>query len=234
MFGAVSPALAQAVQRAVARWQDVFAGGWSAGSVLMAASACVAGQPAVTNERITGVRLYVAENNAGVAGALARGGACYAAADGRTVVGRIYVGLDIERASPATKLAVMTHELGHVFGLMSLPMLADVPGADPRWIGSEARRQYVLAGGVDAGGVPLESETEVPSGAYGHWRISKLPDEIMTTFAGRLGDTPEGGPLSAITLGALADLGYPIRMSAADPYRVDKQVPTEAPGAASR
>jgi hypothetical protein len=232
VIGPVSPALAQTLQRAIARWQDVLASGWRATAVSIAPNACVAGQPVIANETITGVRVYVAESNAGVAGALARGGAC-ASADGRTVVGRIYVGNDLERSTPATKLAVMTHELGHVLGLMSPPMLLDVPGVDPRWIGAEARRQYVLAGGVDAGGVPLESETEVPSGAYGHWRISKLPDEIMTTYAGRLGGTPEGGPLSAITLGALADLGYPIRMSAADPYRVDKRLPTQVPGRAA-
>ncbi|HEV7993067.1 MAG TPA: hypothetical protein VGP25_14675 [Gemmatimonadaceae bacterium] len=226
IVGAVSPVLAQAAKSAVARWQDIFASSWTNTAVSMAASECVAGQPAVTNETITGVRLYVAENNAGVAGALARSGACVSTADGRTVVGRIYVGLDLERATTATKLAVMTHELGHVFGLMAPSMITDVPGPNPRWIGPEARRQFLLAGGADVGGVPLETETEVPSGAYGHWRISSMPDEIMTTFAGRLGNRPEGGPLSAITLGALTDLGYPIRLSAADPYRVDKKVPT--------
>jgi hypothetical protein len=59
--------------------------------------------------------------------------------------------------------------------------------------------------------VPLETETEIPAGAYGHWRLSRIPDEIMTTFAGRSGNWPDGGPLSAITLGALgalAHLGY--------------------------
>jgi hypothetical protein len=225
-IGAISPALVAAVKTAVARWQDVFATSWAGTTVSQSANECVAGQSAISAEAISGVRLYVAENNAGVAGALARSGSCVTSADGRTVVGRIYVGLDIERATSATKQAVMTHELGHVFGLMAPSMITDAPGTNPRWIGPEARRQFLLAGGADIGGVPLETETEVPSGAYGHWRISKMPDEIMTTFAGRLGDRPDGGPLSAITLGALADLGYPVRMSAADPYRVDKQLPT--------
>jgi hypothetical protein len=108
-----------------------------------------------------------------------------------------------------------------------------VPGPNPRWIGPEARRQFVLAGGVDSGGVPLETETEIPAGAYGHWRLSRMPEEIMTTFAGRSSNWPEGGPLSAITLGALADLGYPIRMSGADPYRADKTVPTVMPDRAT-
>ncbi|MEO6529008.1 MAG: hypothetical protein ABIP93_20485 [Gemmatimonadaceae bacterium] len=228
VLGTISPALAQAVKAAVARWQDVFARGWSGSAVSLPANLCVAGQPAVTDETITGVRLYLAVSNAGVAGALARGGPCFSTGLGRTVVGRIYVGSDIERATPATMQAVMKHELGHVFGLMSGTMLTGTPGPDPRWVGAEARRQFVLAGGVDAAGVPVETEKEVPAGAYGHWRLSQMPDEIMTTFAGRLGDKPEGGPLSTITLGALADLGYPIRLSAADPYRVDKGVLTAA------
>jgi hypothetical protein len=228
IVGTMSPALQQAVQLAAARWQDVFANAWAATSVSLPANACIASQAPITNEMITGVRVYVEVNSAGVAGALARGGSCYSS-EGRTVVGRIYVGTELERATPATMQAIIKHELGHVFGLMALPMLADVPGPNPRWIGAEARRQFTRAGGVDSGGVPIETETEVPAGAYGHWRLSRLPDEIMTTFAGRFGDRPDGGPLSAITLGALADLGYPIRMSGADPYRVDKTVPTVMP-----
>lgn len=228
IVGTMSPALQQAVQLAVARWQDVFANAWAATTVSLPANLCVAAQPPVTNETITGVRVYVEVSNAGAAGGLARGGSCYTSG-GLTAVGRIYVDSDLERATPATMQAIIKHELGHVFGLMSLPMLVDVPGPNPRWIGPEARRQFVRAGGVDSGGVPLETEAEVPAGAYGHWRLSQLPDEIMTTFAGRFGDRPDGGPLSAITLGALSDLGYPIRMSGADPYRADKTVPTVMP-----
>jgi hypothetical protein len=233
IVGTMSPALQQAAQLAAARWQDVFANAWAAATVSLPANLCVAAQPPVTNETITGLRVYVEVSNAGAAGALARGGSCYSAG-GLTAVGRIYIDTDLERATPATMQAIIKHELGHVFGLMSLPMLVDVPGLKPRWIGPEARRQFVLAGGVDSGGVPLETETEIPAGAYGHWRLSRMPDEIMTTFAGRSSNWPDGGPLSAITLGALADLGYPIRMSGADPYRADKSVPTVMPDRATR
>lgn len=77
--------------------------------------------------------------------------------------------------------------------------------------------------------MPLETEAEQPAGAFVHWRLSQMPGEIMTTYTGRSPDRPEGGALSAITLGALIDIGYAIRLSAADPYRVDTRVPDRMP-----
>ena len=49
----------------------------------------------------------------------------------------------------------------------------------------------------------------------GHWRESTFDTELMTGF------TERGPmPLSVITVGALADLGYTVDRSKADPYTV--------------
>ena len=49
-----------------------------------------------------------------------------------------------------------------------------------------------------------------------HWRESVFDNELMTGFIG-----PGANPLSAITLQALADMGYSVNLSAADPYTLD-------------
>src|SRR4051812_12882069 len=113
-----------------------------------AADWCVAGQPAFTNETITGVRVYVTVSDAATAGARAVAGIC-AYASGRTVIGRIYVSTALQASTPEAMRAVMKHELGHLFGVPSGELVSGVPGPDPRFLGAEARRQFVLAGGVD-------------------------------------------------------------------------------------
>ena len=49
----------------------------------------------------------------------------------------------------------------------------------------------------------------------GHWRESVLGDEIMSPFV-----SGSVEPLSAITVQSLADLGYSVDVSQADPYRL--------------
>ena len=57
----------------------------------------------------------------------------------------------------------------------------------------------------------------------GHWRESVFGNEIMSPF---VSDHVE--PLSAITIQSLADLGYSVDVSKADPYRLPP------PGSAAR
>lgn len=220
VMGPMSATLRAALQAAVTRWQDVFATGWAWSTVTVPANYCSAGEPALTNATITGVRVYVLIDDKLLAGGLARGGPCYSVA-GRTVIGRIYLSSGVEGKPSATMRAILKHELGHVLGFPADALSTGAPGPDPRFVGAEARRQFVLAGGTDAGGVPLETGAVVgAASAYTHWRLSSMPGELMTAYAGQSVERPDGGALSAITLGLLVDIGYPIRMSSADPYRV--------------
>ena len=105
-------------------------------------------------------------------------------------------------------LATALHEIGHVLGIGTAGFkeggfLQD-PNGDPHFNGPLAIAAFNAAGGRNYTGkkVPLEED-------WGHWRQSVLAGELMD---------PSGGTLSAITIQALADLGYSVDVSQADPY----------------
>ena len=112
---------------------------------------------------------------------------------------------------------------GHALGIGSgthweevirLPSEND-PEADTHFPGSRAIAAFDAGGGRDYKGhkVPVEND-----GEDSHWRESVMKTELMVpTFS------PDG-PLSAVTVEALADLGYRVDASRADPY----EVPSEA------
>ena len=108
------------------------------------------------------------------------------------------------------------HEIGHVLGFGSiwkvLGFYQNPPDGDEHFNGPLAIAAFNDAGGWNYTGkkVPLEDRA--------HWRLSVLPDEVMITGS--------GGTLSAITVQSLADLGYGVDVSQADPYTL--------PGAAGK
>ncbi|CAN0313194.1 unnamed protein product, partial [Phaeothamnion confervicola] len=54
-----------------------------------------------------------------------------------------------------------------------------------------------------------------PGTACGHWDEKQLKGELMTGLAESSGSKM---PLSVVTIGALADLGYTVDYGAADPF----------------
>ena len=121
---------------------------------------------------------------------------------------------------------VILHEMGHVvgigtvwheFGLLVNPSLSN-PGADTHFTGPLAIAAFDLAGGADyANGekVPVENRAG-PGSGDAHWRESVLDHELMTPFQ----NSGVLDPLSAITIQSLADLGYTVDVSLAEPYRL--------------
>ncbi|WP_419859188.1 hypothetical protein [Candidatus Palauibacter irciniicola] len=120
---------------------------------------------------------------------------------------------------------VMLHELGHVFGigtywysgdvrLVNVP--SDTRRVDTHFPGPNAVAAFDAAGGsgYTGGKVPVTNDPAEDADAGGHWR-SVLCGEIMTR-----GNCPgeELTVVSAITLGALADLGWVVDMSVAEDY----------------
>ena len=103
------------------------------------------------------------------------------------------------------------HEIGHVLGIGSSwtnsGMLLRLNG-DYHFDGPQAIAAFNRAGGTDYQGakVPVTRDRF-------HWHRSVLRNEIMS------GGSPFS-ILSAITLGALSDLGYTVDFSAADPYEL--------------
>ena len=108
------------------------------------------------------------------------------------------------------------HEIGHVLGIgfwRKSGMLLRLNG-DVHFAGPQAIAAFNRAGGTDYQGakVPIDRDRA-------HWHRNVLSGELMSR---------EGfnEALSAITLGALSDLGYTVDFSAADPYELP------SPGAA--
>ena len=101
------------------------------------------------------------------------------------------------------------HEIGHVLGIGSIwddsGMLRGL-NTDAHFAGPQAIAAFDQAGGTNYPDAKVPTEQD---GA--HWRLSVLAGELMI---------PSGATniLSAITLGALSDLGYSVDFSAADPY----------------
>ena len=112
---------------------------------------------------------------------------------------------------------VVVHEMGHVLGIGTLwnfgRTLLQGTTTDPRFVGPNAIAGFHEVGGRGAT-VPVE-EDGGPGTRFGHWDDETFDAELMTGFIG-LGESP----LSIMTIGSMADLGYVVNNSAADSYRV--------------
>jgi hypothetical protein len=121
------------------------------------------------------------------------------------------------------------HELGHALGFLPSvwnPKGLTVglverdqptpPGYDPRFIGPRAVEAFSTLGG-NAPSVPLENQFGVGS-RDSHWRESVLGRELMTS---RL-DRGVPNPLSILTVGAMADIGYKVNPAAADSFELGR------------
>ena len=123
---------------------------------------------------------------------------------------------DIDRLENAGVLGDLAiHEMGHILGIGTASgwsgLISGRGGAnpDPHFTGTLAVAAFNAAGGSSYSGakVPVQS-----SGDTSHWRESVLGSEIMTPLLRR------SNPLSAITIQALADLGYSVDVSLADAF----------------
>ncbi len=127
--------------------------------------------------------------------------------------------------------AVVTHEMGHVLGYgtiwSDLGLLANPVsqgGIDPYFTGLQAIASFDSLGGAShlGGIVPVEDQGG-PGTADAHWRESVFDNELMTGYV-NLGFNP----LSAVTIASMADMGYAVDYSAADPYVI--AAPLRMPG----
>jgi len=104
---------------------------------------------------------------------------------------------------------VIVHEMGHVLGIGTLwntvpfgfdRTLLQGPLTSPYFAGPKANVFWNAEGGT--GELPIENDFG-PGTAFGHWKETTLNNELMTGFL-NLGENP----LSRITAGSMADLGY--------------------------
>jgi hypothetical protein len=115
---------------------------------------------------------------------------------------------------------VILHEMLHVVGFGTIWAKLDVLDVttradDPSFKGPAAGSAFVdLNGGSAYPGTPVPVEnTGGPLTALSHWRESELKSELMTGFI-----SAGASPLSATTIGSLADIGYAVDLLQADPF----------------
>lgn len=107
---------------------------------------------------------------------------------------------------------IVLHEMAHVLGIGAWLVRGEVTDllGDPRFTGAVASAAYQDLGG--SGLVPLEDGGGLGT-RWVHWRESLFGNELMTGYLNR-----GGTPMSTLTIGALADLGYGVDMAQAEPY----------------
>src|SRR5262249_47144130 len=115
---------------------------------------------------------------------------------------------------------VITHEMLHVVGVGTLwdirSLLSGAGTSASTFLGANSKQGCIGDAGssVCTLGVPVENNG-VPGTADSHWRETTFQTELMTGYV-----NTGGMPLSAITVGSLADLGYVVNPFAADPFTV--------------
>ncbi|UDY37609.1 hypothetical protein [Dermatobacter hominis] len=108
---------------------------------------------------------------------------------------------------------VVTHEVGHALGLGTvgpwgmLTRYSDETGAY-RFTGPRAVAEWQHLGGI-GDTVPLSHDAS-------HWDETSLQDELMTCYV----EVAPAHPMSAISVAALADLGFHVEISNADAWAV--------------
>jgi hypothetical protein len=111
---------------------------------------------------------------------------------------------------------VIVHEMGHVLGIGTIwrnrGVISGAGTANPVFTGANAVAAYNQIFGTSATSVPVEN-TGGAGTRDGHWRESVFQNELMTGFL-----NSGTNPLSRITVGSLADIGYQVDLNSGDPY----------------
>jgi uncharacterized protein YjdB len=178
------------------------------------------------NERVDDVLIFAEVTPIdGPDNILGQAGPCYGRQDiqGFPVIGHMQFDVDDLSSLETRGLleSVVLHEMMHVLGFGTLwsrsGFLAGSTGLTPSFTGPGALSAFdTYNGGMTYPGskVPVEG-TGGTGTAYSHWRESDLDDEIMTGFL----DSGVPNPFSATTVASMADLGYTVDITRADPYR---------------
>ena len=183
-------------------------------------------------DTIDDVIVFASFENIDVAG-LARGCAVREEHEsGLAFLGEIFIHFDLDGYNSVSITAL--HEFGHVL-LHFNPRWDELvrnhtnsadSARDTHFAGPLAVKAFDSAGGTayqEGGKVPVQSVHRRGFADNVHWRSSVLKGELMNTSGGM--NFPccstfdgNGGTLSAITVQALADLGYVVNVEGADDY----------------
>ncbi len=210
------PELADAFERAAARWSEVITAGLSdvpftLSNVLVPWAPPFSG---VIDDLLIDANAVVID---GPGGTLGQATPLAFRGDGSPYYGIMQFDVDdLDRMEAQGRLDdLIIHEMGHVLGMGLIWALRGLMTdllTDPRYTGPAANAAYQQLGGQ--GLIPIESEGGFGT-ALAHWSESVFDREVMTGYS-----DPPPSPLSIMTVGALADLGYGVDLDAADPYEL--------------
>lgn len=190
----------------------------------------------VMNETVHGLLVLVVAEDLGTGGTLASSGPCMVRYSSKLPLVAVMklnkngtINKDTLEADGRLETVVF-HELFHTLGFGTIWTGKDAPvqlvgtgvdSSDPRFLGAQALAKAIAVNDAPATwtSVPLEGGG-LEGTSSSHWRQSTFANdsanyELMTGFVAPAG-TPE--QLSATTLGSLADLGYAVDYSKAEPF----------------
>ena len=167
-------------------------------------------------ERIDDLRVYVSGFEGRRGAVLGYGGPNLLRESDLPILGCIV--LDVRRGNVP---GLARHEFGHVLGIGTIWHDFVRTSDDPHFAGPLAVAAFDDAGGVGYAGtkVPLQSASDTA-----HWRVPVLGGEVMGPYG--------GGALSAITVQALADIGYGVDVTQADEYVLPEAAAVSSEGGA--
>lgn len=220
---------------AAARWSSIVVTGFPPDTVTTGPQSCGGNTPAMDHVIITSVLIYATVAPIDGPGKILGGASpCWVRLPGLTsLVGDMtFDSADLPSLETNNLLKpVILHEMGHVLGFGTLwncepyfsppdcvkpPLLVDAGTDSTHFVGADANNYYAAAGGLTAFPsllpVPVEN-TGGPGTQDGHWRETVMTNELMTGYVA-LG----ASPLSAITIGSLADMGYDVSYVTAEAY----------------
>ncbi|MEO7363195.1 MAG: leishmanolysin-related zinc metalloendopeptidase, partial [Gemmatimonadaceae bacterium] len=223
-----TPRQRQAISSAVAKWQRAIVGHVGSLRLRESAGRCVDGIPAI-DEDVEDLLLFVQLAPIdGPKNIIGQAAPCNAYLPvGLTLMG--FLQLDVAdldlMLSEGTLDNVVLHEIGHILGIGTLwnfrrtLLVGPVSGGgtDPYFAGATARDQFALLLSTYTGTpVPVENCIGITGCGVGtrdsHWRKSVFNTELMQGYSNR------NMPMSRVTVGSLADLGYTVNLDAADPF----------------
>ena len=159
-----------------------------------------------SGERIDDLRIYVKGGDL-EEGIVGRGGPRVLRKTNLPVTGCVQFDVEVAKAT-GYFLTTGVHEIGHVLGIGTLwDNFIRKPSGDTHFNGPQAIAAFDDAGGRGYAGAKVPVEKSDGS----HWRASVLGGEVMRAGGFR-------PALSAITLQTLADLGWVVDVTQANPY----------------
>jgi len=222
---AMTAAQRSAFDGAAARWAEIITGDLGNVTTSVAQGACGTNSPSFSNLTIDDLLIFAGvEAIDGAGGILGSAGWCFRRAASLPLIGVMRFDAADMASMEANGLlpGVIRHEMGHVIGIGTLwsGFLVNAspvggPPADTYFNGANAINGFnTIGGSTYTGGQKVPVENTGGAGTINaHWRESVLANELMTGYA-----SVGSMPLSAMTVGSLADIGYTVDSSKADAF----------------